>query len=90
MTSPVSPTQSTWIDSAGLCSTRMRTSRRCAHSRCSRQNAEYMYGSSPRAIAPSQYSFHSSDIVMPRRISSEDTRSWSIAALSRDLRLSLG
>ena len=34
--------QSTCIVSAGLCSMRMRTSWRCAHARCSLQNAEYM------------------------------------------------
>ena len=69
---------------------RMRTSWRCAQSRCSLQNAEYMYGTSPRAMAPSQYSFHSSDIVMPRLVSSDAMCSWSIAALSLALRLSLG
>lgn len=90
ITSPVPPTQSTCMASAALCSIRMRTSWRCAQSRCSRQNAEYMWGSSPLAIAASQYSFHSSDIVMPRRISSEATLSWSIAALPRDFLLSFG
>ena len=88
--SPASPTQPTRMASAALRSIRMRTSRRCAQSRRSRQNAECMQGSSPLAIAASQHSSHSSDIVMPRRISSEATLSWPIAALPRDFLLSFG
>lgn len=88
--SPAPPAQSARMASAALRSIRMRTSWRCAQSRCSRQNAGCMQGSSPLAIAASRCSFHSSDVVMPRRISPEAALSWPIAALPRDFLLSFG
>lgn len=90
MTPPVSPTQSTWMASAGLCSMRMRTSWLWAQPRCPLQKAGYMQGSSPLAIAASRYSFHSGDIVMPRLPNSAAMLPWSMVALSLDLRALLG
>ena len=53
-----------------------------AHLRCRWQKAEYWYGSPPEATACSQYSFQHSVRVMPRRISSASTFSWSIGCFA--------